>query len=55
MKTNNNVPVNLPKVSITKADESYDFLRGRTFFAEKHARAKETIKNLKLPESIISK
>ena len=55
MKANSNAPVNLPTVSITKADESFDFLRGRTFFAEKHARAKETIKNMKLPESIISK
>ena len=55
MKANNNASVNLPTVSITKADESFDFLRGRTFFVEKNARAKEKIKNMKLPESIISK
>ena len=55
MKTNGKAPVNLPTVTITKADESFNFLRGRTFFVEKNARAKEKIKNMKLPESIISK
>jgi hypothetical protein len=40
---------NLPKVTILENDGTFDFLKGKSFFAEKTARAKEALKNMKLP------
>ena len=39
----------LPKVIILENDGTFDFLKGKNFFAEKTARAKEALKTMKLP------
>lgn len=41
--------LNLPKVNILENDGTFDFLKGKNFFFEKTARAKEALKNVKLP------
>lgn len=41
--------LNFPKVTILENDGTFDFLKGKSFFAEKTARAKEALKNVKLP------
>ncbi len=38
----------LPKINIIPDDGTYDFLKGKNFFAEKTARAKEAIKKIKM-------
>jgi hypothetical protein len=37
------------KITITENDGSLSFLKGKDFFPEKTARAKEKLKNLTLP------
>jgi hypothetical protein len=46
---------NLPKVKFVKSDGSFDFLKGKNLFAEKHARAKEMLSKMKIPEGFGSK
>ena len=46
----NQVVSNLPRVTIIKGDESFAFLKGKNLFAEKHARAKEMLSKMNLPE-----
>ena len=46
---------NLPKVQFVESDGSFDFLRGKNLFAEKHARAKEMLSKMKIPEGFGSK
>lgn len=47
--------VELPNVVIRESDGTYDFLKDKVWFPEKVAKAREKLKGLKLPESIISK
>ena len=46
---------NVSKVTFVEANESYSFLKNKNLFAEKHARAKEILKGMKLPDGIIGK
>jgi hypothetical protein len=41
--------ITFPQLTIIPDDGSFDFLKGKDFFAEKTARAKESLKNVKLP------
>jgi hypothetical protein len=52
MKTQSKVE--FPNVVIRESDGTYDFLKGKVWFPEKVAKAKEKLKGLKLPKSIIS-
>ena len=47
MKTKTKYP--LQNIIITQNDGSLDFLKGRTFFPEKIAKAKEMLKNIPIP------
>ena len=53
MKTQSKIE--LPKIIIRESDGSYDFLKGKVWFPEKVAKAKEAIKRMKLPDGIVSK
>ncbi len=46
---------NVSKVTFVEANESFSFLKNKNLFAEKHARAKEILKGMKLPDGIIGK
>jgi len=48
MKTQTKIN-NLPKVTITDADKSFDFLKEKSLFDKKYARAKQILKGMKLP------
>ena len=45
----NQSKVYLPQTIIIENDGTFDFLKGKTLFPEKVAKAKETLKNVKLP------
>ena len=46
---------NLPTIKFVESDGSFDFLKGKNLFAEKHARAKEMLSKMKIPEGFFSK
>ena len=41
--------IELPKINILSDDGTYDFLKGKNYFAEKNARAKEALEKIKIP------
>ena len=43
------------KVTFVEANESFSFLKSKNLFADKHARAKEILKGMKLPDGIVGK
>jgi hypothetical protein len=45
----NQPKIALPTITIIENDGTFDFLKGRVLFPEKVAKAKETLKNIKLP------
>ena len=46
---------NLSKVTFVEANEDFNFLKNKNLFADKHARAKEILKGMKLPDGIVTK
>lgn len=46
---------NFPKITFVKSSGNFDFLKGKNLFAEKHARAKEMLSKVILPEGFGSK
>ena len=44
-----------PKVTFVESSGNFSFLKGKTLFAEKHARAKEMLSKMNLPEGFGSK
>ncbi len=46
---------NFPKITFVKSTGNFDFLKGKNLFAEKHARAKEMLSKMTLPEGFGSK
>jgi hypothetical protein len=44
---------NFPKVTFVKSSGNFSFLKGKNLFAEKHARAKETLSRVPLPEGFV--
>jgi hypothetical protein len=45
----------LPKIKFVESDGTFNFLKGKNLFAEKHARAKEALSKMKIPENWTSK
>ncbi len=45
----NRPQIALPPITIIENDGTFDFLKGKVLFPEKVAKAKETLKNVKLP------
>ncbi len=46
---------NFPKVTFVESSGNFSFLKGKNLFAEKHARAKEMLSKMTLPEGFGSK
>ena len=45
----------LPQITIIPDDGTFDFLKGKDFFAKKNARAKEMLSKMTIPEGLGSK
>jgi hypothetical protein len=41
--------IELPRINILPDDGTFDFLKGKDYFAEKNARAKEALEKIKIP------
>lgn len=41
--------IEFPRINIILDDGTYDFLKGKNYFAEKNARAKEALERIKIP------
>jgi hypothetical protein len=52
MKTQSKIE--FPKIIIRESNDAYDFLKNKVWFPEKVAQAKESLKGVKLPKSIIT-
>jgi hypothetical protein len=46
---------NPPQIKFVESEGNFDFLKGRSLFAEKHARAKKILSTMKIPETFIAK
>ncbi len=47
--------LNPPQIKFVESDGNFDFLKGKNLFAEKHARAKKILSEMKIPETFIAK
>ncbi len=44
-----------PQMKFVETDGDFNFLKGKNLFAEKHARAKKILGEMKIPETFITK